>query len=178
MQTSLNYFSGFALENEKELFDEYIPANTLCVAGFSLGAIDALEYTLQTTNRIDRLVLLSPAFFNHEKDGFRRAQLRYFKNNEENYTEQFYKNTIYPSNIDISKYHKRGKLNNLDRLLHYKWDLQKLDVILSRGTIIEVFVGVKDQIVQSNDSISFFINAGAIVYSIKNAGHILQCQRD
>jgi len=173
MPSTPKYFSGFSLQNEQEIFKSYIPAETLCVAGFSLGAIDALEYTLDSTERIDRLVLISPAFFNDKPKSFKRAQMRYFTTKPTEYMEQFYKNLYTHSNTIANHYKAKANKNDLDRLLGYRWQTDKIKTLLDRGVIVEVFIGDDDKIVDSKKSLEFFTSSGAIVYHIKQAGHIL-----
>ncbi len=57
------YFSGFGMTGEQELFVDYLDDREFVVAGFSYGAIEAFEYCLSATTRINKLQLLSPAFF-------------------------------------------------------------------------------------------------------------------
>ena len=57
------YFNGFSLQNEEEHFKAYLSDNDLTIAGFSYGAQKAFEYAYHSKERIDRLILLSPAFF-------------------------------------------------------------------------------------------------------------------
>ncbi len=167
------YFSGFSLQNEQEIFKSYIPKDTLCVVGFSLGAIDALEYTLNSTYRIDRLVLISPAFFNDKSTSFKRAQLRYFATRPMEYMDQFYQN-LYTQTNTVEAYHKaKGNKNDLERLLGYTWQVDKIEALIARGVVVEIFIGEDDKIVDSKKSLEFFTNSGAIVYHIKQAGHIL-----
>ena len=59
----MKYFNGFSLNGEKELFKEYLIDSEFSVAGFSYGAIEAFEYVYNGKDRVDRLILLSPAFF-------------------------------------------------------------------------------------------------------------------
>ena len=96
------YFNGFALKGEEKFFKEELVENDFSVAGFSYGAQKAFEYAYNSTERIDRLILLSPAFFQNHKKSFIRTQLRYYKADEILYTEQFLKNVTYPSNINLS----------------------------------------------------------------------------
>ena len=79
MKISKNYFSGFCFFDEAELFDEYLIRNDFTVCGFSYGAIKAFEEVLSSQNRVDRLQLFSPAFFQNFDDKFKRTQLMYFK---------------------------------------------------------------------------------------------------
>ena len=60
---SKNFFSGFCLENEEELFSEYATPNDFTISGFSYGAIKAFEEVLNSNERVDKLQLFSPAFF-------------------------------------------------------------------------------------------------------------------
>jgi len=45
----------------------YLLNSDYCVAGFSCGAQQAFEYVYHSKKRIDRLILLSPAFFQREQ---------------------------------------------------------------------------------------------------------------
>ena len=86
------YFSGFCLKNEDELFDEYLIKNDFTISGFSYGAIKAFEYALVTQKRIDKLQLLSPAFFNDKDTKYKRMQLMFFKKDNKTYCENFLNN--------------------------------------------------------------------------------------
>ncbi len=102
----MNYFHGFSLQNEEELFSQYLINSDYCVAGFSYGAQQAMEYVYHSKKRIDRLILLSPAFFQMQKPSFIRTQLRYFEAGQEAYVKQFLANVTYPSSLDLSNYLK------------------------------------------------------------------------
>jgi len=49
------YFNGFSLQDEEDLFEEYVIESDLYVVGFSYGAQQAFEYVYQSKERIDRL---------------------------------------------------------------------------------------------------------------------------
>jgi len=168
----MKYFSGFSLQGEEEIFSQYLIHSDYCVAGFSFGAQQALEYVYQSKKRIDRLILLSPAFFQTEKQSFIRAQLRYFDADTQAYIKQFTANMASPSEGDLSAYIHTGEREELDALLSYVWDAEKLDAIQSRGTIIEVFLGEKDKIIDSQETFDFFAPIST-VYFMKNVGHAL-----
>ena len=51
----MTYFSGFCLHDEEALFERFLMRNDFCVAGFSYGAIKALNYALTSQKRIDTL---------------------------------------------------------------------------------------------------------------------------
>jgi len=167
------YFSGFSLQNEEQLFSEYIIQSELSVAGFSYGAQKAFEYVYESKERIDRLILFSPAFFQTQKPSFIRTQLRYFEAGQEAYVKQFLSNATHPSNIDLSSYLKVGNKDKLEALLSYTWDKQKIQEVFDRGTTIEVFLGNDDKIIDSQAAFDFFTPL-ATTYFMKDVGHVLK----
>lgn len=172
MKTSKNYFSGFCFYEESELFDEYIIRNDFTISGFSYGAIKAFEEALNTQDRVDKLQLFSPAFFQNFDEKFKRTQLMYFKKDANVYVETFLANVIYPSNKDISKYFKLGTAEELEELLTYIWSEEKLQKLVDKGTIIEVYLGADDKIIDSLKVKEFF-QKFATIYYIKEKGHLL-----
>ena len=167
------YFNGFSLHNEEELFKEFVVESDLCVAGFSYGAQKAFDYVYHSKERIDRLILLSPAFFQTQKTSFTRTQLRYFEAGKEAYVKQFLANVAYPSNLDLSNYLKVGTKEELEALLTYTWDKQKIQEVLDRGTTIEVFLGKDDKIIDAQAAFDFFASL-TTTYFIKSVGHLLR----
>jgi len=168
----VNYFSGFGLTKEKALFEAYLPKSETTVAGFSYGAQQALEYVYHTKKRVDRLILLSPAFFQTHKESFKRTQIRYFTSDPKAYTTQFIQNIVYPSTKSVKNYTKEGTKKELEALLDYQWDKHKMEEIQQRGTTIEVFLGQEDKIIPIEDTFSFFKNL-TTTYVIKDVGHLL-----
>lgn len=168
----MKYFNGFALKNENKFFKEYIIDSDFCVVGFSYGAQKAFEYVYNNSNRIDRLILISPAFFQNHKKAFIRTQLRYFNADQKSYVKQFLKNVSYPSNINLDKYVIGGTYAELESLLSYIWDNKKILELISRGVTIEVFIGGEDKIVDSSKSFEFFSSI-TTTYFFKNLGHLL-----
>jgi esterase/lipase len=169
----MQYFNGFSLRNEEKLFSSYVDNSAYTVSGFSYGAQQALEYVYHTHTRIDRLILLSPAFFQTQKPSFVRTQLRYFEADKASYVKQFLKNVASPSHINLEKYLHIGTKDELEKLLSYVWDKDKIEVILDRGITIEVFIGDEDKIIESKDAISFFKDITTL-YTIKKSGHLLE----
>ncbi len=167
-----SFFSGFCLENEKELFKEYLLENDFTVAGFSYGAIKAFEEVYATNKRVDKIQLFSPAFFQTKDKKFKRMQLMFFKKDSSAYCENFLKNVTHPTNKDISKYFKAGTYEELEELLYYEWDKHKLESLIKRGVKIEVFLGSDDKIIDAQKACDFFKDI-ATVYFIKEKGHIL-----
>ena len=165
------YFSGFCLESEKELFQEYLIENDFTVSGFSYGAIKAVEYVLNTTNRVDKLQLFSPAYFNDKDKKYKRMQLIYFGKDNKAYCDNFL------ANCDIdekqqNRYFKMGTVAQLEELLNYNWSAEKLQSIVNKGIDIEIYLGVEDKIIDSKIACEFFRKFGEVYY-IKNKGHIL-----
>ena len=169
----MKYFNGFSLQNEKELFTPYLVNSDYCVAGFSYGAQQAFEYVYHAKERIDRLILLSPAFFQTQKTSFIRAQLRYFEAGKEDYVKQFLANVAYPSCLDLSNYLKVGTKEELEALLTYVWDKKKIQEVLDRGTTIEVFFGEDDKIIDAQKAFDFFAPF-TTTYFVKGVGHLLR----
>jgi len=169
----MKYFNGFSLNGEEYFFKEQLIKSDFAVAGFSYGAVKAFEYVYQTSNRVDRLILLSPAFFQNHKTSFVRTQLRYYRADKEAYTKQFLENVAYPSSIDLKEYLASGTVEELEILLSYSWDITKIKELLQRGVIIEVYIGESDKIVDAGKSFEFFKEL-VPCYFIKDVGHLLK----
>ncbi len=168
----MKYFNGFSLQGEEKFFSEYIDSSDFCVAGFSYGAQKAFDYAYNSKIRVDRLILLSPAFFQTQKTSFIRTQLRYFKAGKEAYVNQFLENTSYPSAFDLSDNLNIGTEEELKELLTYEWNKYKIQALLDRGITIEVFLGEKDKIIDLKMAFKFF-NPLITTYLIKDVGHLL-----
>ncbi len=168
----MKYFNGFSLHGEESLFSPFLKKNDFIVAGFSYGAQLAFENVYQSKERIEKLILLSPAFFQTEKKSFVRAQLRYFEQDSRAYLQQFLSNVSYPSKISLSPYVANGNSEALEALLTYQWDEMRIKELLERGTQIEVYLGGQDKIIKSDEAFAFF-SALTTTYLIKDAGHLL-----
>ncbi|MGB3751800.1 MAG: pimelyl-ACP methyl ester esterase BioV [Arcobacteraceae bacterium] len=165
------YFSGFSLQNEEGLFQEYLETSDFVVSGFSFGAIKAVEYVLETTKRVDKLQLFSPAYFNDKEKKYKRMQLLYFTKDSAQYCEQFLQNVGFSKEL-ASEYFEQGTYAELEELLEYFWDEKKLQKIVDKNIKIEVFLGANDKIIDASKALEFF-KQFAEVYYIKNKGHIL-----
>ena len=169
---SKRYFSGFCFVDESELFDEYLEKSEFVVCGFSYGAIKAFEEVLNSNQRVDKLQLFSPAFFQTFDDKFKRMQLMYFKKDADAYCKNFLQNVASPTTQDISKYFNLGTVQELEELLNYEWSKEKLQKLVENGTKIEVFLGGVDKIIDAQKAKEFFKDF-ATVYYIKEKGHLL-----
>ena len=169
----MKYFSGFCLSGEKVLFEAYLNPSDFTVAGFSLGAIKAFEYTLTCKERIDTLQLFSPAFFGDKDAKFKKLQTLSFAKNSDTYTQNFMQNIAYPSDFTMQEYLQKGTLAELEMLLHYEWDTEKLQMLCERNITIEVYLGEQDAIINALHVKDFFVRF-ASVYCFKRVGHILK----
>ncbi len=169
----MKYFNGFSLKGEEDFFLEQLVDSKYVVAGFSYGTQKALEYVYSSTKRIDRLILISPAFFQNHKKSFIKTQLRYFKADKEAYREEFLKNVAYPSSAVLREFIVDGSYEELNDLLSYVWEKEKILELEKRGIIIEVFMGDSDKIVDSEKSFEFFSKL-VPVYLFKDKGHLLR----
>lgn len=180
MKTSKSFFSGFCFKDEKELFAEYIIENDFTISGFSYGAIKAYEEAFEKIvvkkERVDKLQLFSPAFFQSKDAKFKKVQLMFFKKDEDEYVKNFVENVRYSSSKDISKdvknYLVKGTYQELEELLNYVWSEEKLQKLVDLGIKIEVFFGSDDLIIDSLKAKEFFKNY-ATVYYFKEKGHLL-----
>lgn len=170
----MKYFNGFCLRGEEVLLKEYLRDDKYSVAGFSYGAQKAFDYVYESNTRIERLILLSPAFFQTQKPSFKRIQLRYFDEGKEAYIKQFLSNVTYPASASVlDPYFYIESKDDLEALLAYEWDIDKIEEVLARGTKIEIFVGAKDKIVDSDEILAFFAKTACVSYRFKALGHIL-----
>ena len=170
----MKFFSGFSLINESYIFEEYLNGSDYSVCGFSYGAIKALRYTLselEKGNRIDRLQLLSPAFFQSYDEKFKKLQLISYKKDQELYLKQFLKACFAPYEKKIVQ-NVQTNSEELEELLNYEWNTSDLEFLANRGVVLEVYLGGKDAIVDARPSKEFFLEY-ATVTLVKEANHFL-----
>ncbi|ADN09311.1 pimelyl-ACP methyl ester esterase BioV [Sulfurimonas autotrophica] len=171
----MKFFSGFSLKNEANFFDAYMYKSDFSVCGFSYGAIKAFEYVLgqvEEDKRVDTLQLFSPAFFQSKDEKFKRLQLMAYRKNENIYLEQFINACFLPyERKDVER--SVTVLEELEELLYYEWDIEKLSALKNAGVVIEVYLGGKDQIVDADAAKEFFFDVSTVTY-IKDANHFLQ----
>ena len=168
----MTFYSGFSLTNDKHFFDAYILDSDYTVSGFSYGAIKAAIYAVNASSRIDTLQLFSPAFFQTTKSSFQRLQLASFFSDPETYCKRFIHGCFAPGkmqDVDVNM----GTIEELNELLKFVWDELLLQKILDKGIHIEVYLGMKDHIIDAAAARDFFITY-ATVTSMPNANHFLQ----
>lgn len=170
----MKFFSGFSLQNEEHFFSNILDESAYCVAGFSYGAIKAVRYAhtaLKEGKRLDRLQLLSPAFFQTKSEKFKRLQLLGYNKNKDYYLQNFLSLCFAPHNPQRVENSETTK-TQLHELLYHEWCGSDLLEISSHGVEIEVYLGGKDQIVDTQAARDFFCNFATVTY-IKDANHFL-----
>lgn len=171
----MKFYSGFSLQNESYLFEEYLNTSAYCVSGFSYGAIKAFEYVqeqIALSKRVDTLQLFSPAFFQTKPEKFKRLQLMAYRKSEDAYLNQFMNSCFAPYDKKIVQ-HTSTLVDELEELLHYQWDVEELKAIADKGIRIEVYLGGEDKIIDVESARKFFLEVATVTY-IKDANHFLQ----
>lgn len=168
----MRFFSGFKFRDEKAIFEDFLSQSQFSVAGFSYGAILAFEYALNSDERIDTLQLFSPAFFQNRDEKFIRTQLLHFKKSEKLYIQNFQSNSFFPKEVPPNFPVGDGDYSDLEKLLRFQWREEDLNSLLNKGTKIEIFLGERDKIIDSDEAWEFFKNFGTVCY-IKGVGHTL-----
>ena len=172
----MRYFSGFGFQNEQLLFKDMLDRSEFSVAGFSYGAQKAIEFALQAIEegkRVQKLQLISPAYFNEMPKDVKHKQLVTFAKNQNAYMHFFYKKACYPASIDCSRFYAKASLGDLKRLLLYEWRKEDLQKVTKSGTTVEVYLGELDKIIDPKKAKEFF-RPYAQIFLIKGVGHILR----
>ncbi len=168
----MRYFNGFSLRDESHFFHDHLKEGDYNVAGFSHGAIKAVEYAYGSSDRIDTLQLFSPAFFQSKPERFRRMQMMGYQKNSNSYLLSFIESCFAP--YDLQKVDLVPTVSKeLEVLLYYVWDLDMLQSLTDRGIRIEVYLGSEDKIIDVSAAKELFLPY-ATTYMIKKANHFLQ----
>lgn len=168
----MRFYSGFALSGDQHFFDPYLKHSEYTVAGFSYGAIKAAQYVDQAHERIDTLQLFSPAFFQTKKESFRRLQMGGYFKDSERYLENFLTTCFAPLPKSLIRFGENNA-EGLEELLYFEWTSELMESICSKGTRIEVYLGVDDQVIDVEGARAFFLPY-ATVTSIRRGNHFLQ----
>ena len=148
-------------------------------SGFSYGAIKAYKKVLslvEENKRVDKLQLLSPAFFQTKSEKFKRLQLMGYTRNTQRYLQEFMALCFAPYEVEVVQHATTSK-EELEELLYFQWNMQDLEKIEHAGVVIEVYLGGKDQIIDAKSAKEFFQNVATVTY-IKNANHFLQIKEN
>ena len=171
----MRFYSGFCLEDESFLFSHLIENGAFNLYGFSYGAIKAFEETkkkLENFERVDKLVLFSPAFFQTSSQAFKKLQLRSFSKNSSRYLNNFIKSCFAPYDVMDVKIRQDG-VEDLEKLLYHEWKRDELLRLNEQGVVVEVYLGEKDEIIDVNGAFEFFKDVANVTF-FKNANHFLQ----
>lgn len=164
------FFNGFALEMDEAVKNRFYHASDFTIAGFSYGAQRAVEEALQSSQRIDSLLLFSPAFFQHYDDAFKIAQLNAYEKSPQTYMKRFVKNAVAPYNYTLSVGdHSKVMLQSL---LFYNYVSSDLKKLVERGIAISVYASKLDKVVSYEQMYAFF-KPYATITTFNSANHLL-----
>ncbi|ANV97400.1 hypothetical protein BBW65_00560 [Helicobacter enhydrae] len=168
-----NFFSGFCFQNEGVLFEHLANLQMpYSFSGFSYGSILAFRATLQSLKnhqRVQKLNLFSPAFFQNQSPAFLRMQILGYKQNPQNYIKKF----LDLCHFNHQNFLKIGTLEELQDLLYFQWNPKDLEWLVAQGVEIEVFLGAKDQVICA-ESVRRFFTPFAQIRIYANHSHCLQ----
>lgn len=171
----MRFYSGFCLQDESGFFSHIIEENDLYLYGFSYGAIKAFKAVkaeVESGKRVDKLILLSPAFFQTKPKSFKRLQLKAFSSNANRYLQNFLGSCFAPyEKADVQT--KLDTIEDLQTLLEYEWSLSELQELKEKGVRIEVYIGEKDRVIDAKGAFEFFTQVADVTY-IKSGNHFLQ----
>jgi hypothetical protein len=168
----MRFYSGFALSGDQHFFDPYLKHSDYTVAGFSYGAIKAAQYVANANERIDTLQLFSPAFFQTKKESFRRLQMGGYIKDTERYLDNFLTSCFAPSPVAPVSI-GNNDAESLQELLYFEWTSDLMESICSKGTRIEVYLGMEDHVIDVEGAIDFFLPYASVT-TIRKGNHFLQ----
>ncbi|AFV97774.1 MULTISPECIES: pimelyl-ACP methyl ester esterase BioV [unclassified Sulfuricurvum] len=168
----MRFYSGFALTGDQCFFDPYLKRGEYTVAGFSYGAIKAAQYVRDSSERIDTLQLFSPAFFQTKKESFRRLQMGGYFKDAERYLDNFLTSCFSPLPVAPVSLGSNDA-ESLQELLYFEWTSELMESICSKGTRIEVYLGLDDQVIDVSGAREFFLPYATVI-SIRRGNHFLQ----
>jgi hypothetical protein len=170
----MKFYSGFSLKGEEHYFSDYINRSDYTVCGFSYGAIKAFQHVkeqLEAKKRVDTLQLFSPAFFQTKDEKFKKLQLLGYRKNRDAYLKEFITSCFLPYEKKIVE-HGQERVEELEELLNYVWDIDELKNIADSGVKIEVYLGGEDRIIDAKSAKEFFLEVATVTY-MREANHFL-----
>lgn len=168
----MHFYSGFCLRNDAGFFEGWLKKDVYTVAGFSYGAIKAFRHVLASERRIDTLQLFSPAFFRDRTESFRRLQMKGYQRDGVGYRARFLESCFSPYPVGTVETADDGA-EALEALLTFDWPTASLAALKVRGVRIEVYLGEKDAVVDTEAAMAYF-RPFATVFYFKGANHFLQ----
>ena len=171
----MKFYSGFSLRNDEPFFAHLMQVCEFCIYGFSYGAIKAFEdakMRLEAFERVDRLILFSPAFFQTKTPAFKKLQLRSFKKEKNKYIENFLDGCFAPYEREKVML-KEDDIEDLEKLLYFEWSSAELLWLKEQGVVVEVYLGGEDRIIDAQGAYEFFKDIANVTF-FKKANHFLQ----
>jgi hypothetical protein len=168
----MTFYSGFSLVNDQHFFESHLIHSDYTVAGFSYGAIKAARHVVDSLSRIDTLQLFSPAFFQTSKSSFKRLQLAAFVSDAQDYRKRFIHACFSPCEVQHLDTNM-GSIAELEEVLYFIWDELLLQKIIDKGIRIEVYLGMKDHIIDAMAAHDFFLPYATVI-SMPQGNHFLQ----
>ena len=159
----MHFYSGFCLRNDAVFFEDWLKQSDYSVAGFSYGAIKALEYVLACETRIDTLQLFSPAYFCDKPESFKRMQLKGYRRDGALYRSRFIESCFAPYPAKPVKSADDGE-TALETLLNYEWPQSTLRTLNERGVGIEVYLGGNDAVIDAEAARVYFKPYATVFY--------------
>ncbi|WP_104690696.1 pimelyl-ACP methyl ester esterase BioV [Helicobacter heilmannii] len=174
------YFSGFGFRGEQSLFSWILKdVGAYDIAGFSYGALKALERAyekVKESQRVQKLLLISPCMLASKPPAFKRLQVLGYKKDPQGYMHTFLKNIGWADVLAKDPSFKNcthlGSAKDLEELLYAPLDAQKLAFLQAGGVQIEVFLGLADPLLEPKEALEFF-KPYACVWQFKGVGHFL-----
>jgi hypothetical protein len=162
-----HFFSGFCLHGEKELFENFLEETPFTWAGFSFGAQQLWEKLRHWSGgRIQKIILLSPAYFGSKPEKWVQLNLAGFQRNREKYIRNFLQKGGLP---DWKYLDPTCTYSQLEKGLNFQWE--PIPPILKKVEC-HIYLGEADKIVDLEGAYSFFKKVG-IVHLLKHHTHFL-----
>ena len=175
----MKFYSGFSLRNDLAFFNNYLDNSDYNIAGFSYGSIKAFNEVKKRVfnlQRVDRLQLFSPVFFQTKPLKFKKLQIMAYRRNSKEYIENFLTNSFKPLKKSTIDYAGETE-DELYELLHFQWSISELLELKNMGVRIEVYLGSEDKIIDVDGAKEFFLDVADVTY-INGANHFLQLKED
>lgn len=176
------HFNGLFFQKEIKFLKIFNNRGIYDISGFGFGtqkAYDEAFLKVSRGERVNRLVLFSPAFFGEigqitQSD--RDLQIKAFKKNKWTYGYNLLRlmeGENMRENFIPKKFIFEMQLPDLYSMLNYVWDAKKLEMLAYMGVITEVYLGGRDKTINVS-KVSDFFAPHSVVYLFKQANHFLK----
>lgn len=175
--------NGFFFQKELIFLKNFVHKGIYDISGFGFGAQKAYDEAflrISRGRRVNKLILLSPAFFGNGKmnQSDKILQIKAFEENKKIYTFNLLKlmgeeNNLMEKNPTSKDFVLKIKSSDLYSMFDYIWDKKKIETLSYRGVSTEIYLGGKDKTINAL-KISEFFAPHATIYLIKKANHFLK----